>query len=95
MARRPSPSEATVKRLTPAIFAGHPISEMLKQRDVWLDEMGRITHPMIRRKGSDHYEPISWEDAFELVGRELRSLASPDEAAFYTSGRASNEAAFL
>ena len=88
-------AEATVKRLTPAIFAGHPISEMVKQRDVWLDEMGRITHPMIRRKGSDHYEPISWEDAFELVGQELRSLDSPDEAAFYTSGRASNEAAFL
>ncbi len=88
-------AEATVKRLTPAIFAGHPISEMVKQRDVWLDEMGRITHPMIRRKGSDHYEPISWEDAFELVGQELRSLASSDEAAFYTSGRASNEAAFL
>jgi molybdopterin-dependent oxidoreductase alpha subunit len=87
--------EATTKRLTPAIFAGHPISEMVKQRDVWLDEMGRITHPMIRRKGSDHYEPISWEDAFELVGQELRSLDSPDEAAFYTSGRASNEAAFL
>ena len=50
---------------------------------------------MIRRKGADHYEPISWDDAFELIGRELRSLASPDEAAFYTSGRASNEAAFL
>ena len=58
--------EATTKRLTPEIFAGHPISEMLKQRDVWLEELGRITHPMIRRKGSDHYEPISWEDAFEL-----------------------------
>jgi molybdopterin-dependent oxidoreductase alpha subunit len=87
--------EATVKRVTPAMFAGHPISEMIKQRDVWLDELGRITHPMHRRKGSDHYEPISWEDAFELVGQELRGLDSPDEAAFYTSGRASNEAAFL
>ncbi len=88
-------SEATKKRLTPAVFAAHPISEMLKQRDVWLEELGRITHPMLRRKGSDHYEPISWDDAFDLIGRELRSLASPDEASFYTSGRASNEAAFL
>ena len=88
-------SEATTKRLTPEVFAGHPISEMLKQRDVWLEELGRITHPMLRRKGSDHYEPISWDDAFELIGRELRSLDSPDEASFYTSGRASNEAAFL
>ncbi len=88
-------SEATKKRLTPAVFATHPISEMLKERDVWLEELGRITHPMLRRKGSDHYEPISWDDAFELIGRELCSLASPDEASFYTSGRASNEAAFL
>ena len=62
-------SEATTKRLTPEVFAGHPISEMLKQRDVWLDELGRITHPMLRRKGSDHYEPISWDDAFDLIGR--------------------------
>lgn len=88
-------SEATKKRLTPAAFAAHPIAEMLKERDVWLEELGRITHPMLRRKGSDHYEPISWDDAFELIGRELCSLASPDEASFYTSGRASNEAAFL
>ena len=88
-------SEATTKRLTPEVFARHPISELLKQRDVGLEELGRITHPMVRRKGADYYEPISWDDAFELIGRELRSLGSPDEAAFYTSGRASNEAAFL
>ena len=88
-------SEATTKRLTPEVFAHHAISEMLKQRDVWLEELGRITHPMLRRKGSDSYEPICWEDAFELIGRELRSLDSANEASFYTSGRASNEAAFL
>jgi molybdopterin-dependent oxidoreductase alpha subunit len=87
--------EATTKRLTPELFARHSVSELLTQRDVWLEELGRITHPMIRRRGSDHYEPIAWDDAFELIGEELRSLASPDEAAFYTSGRASNEAAFL
>src|SRR6202012_2623455 len=55
----------------------------------------RITHPMIRRKGADRYEPISWNEAFELIGRELTSLASADEPSFYTSGRASNEAAFM
>ncbi len=88
-------SEATTKRLTPEIFAKHSIPEMLRQTDMWLEGLGRITHPMVRRKDADHYEPISWEDAFELIGREIRSLASPDEASFYTSGRASNEAAFI
>jgi molybdopterin-dependent oxidoreductase alpha subunit len=87
--------EATTKRLTPEVFAQHPISALLQERDVSLEELGRITHPMLRRKGSDVYERISWDDAFELIGRELRALDSPDEAAFYTSGRASNEAAFL
>jgi molybdopterin-dependent oxidoreductase alpha subunit len=88
-------SEATTKRLTPEVFAQYPISEMLRHPDAWLDELGRITHPMIRRKNSDVYEPISWSDAFELIGVELRALASADEASFYTSGRASNEAAFM
>jgi molybdopterin-dependent oxidoreductase alpha subunit len=88
-------SEATTKRLTPEVFARHRISEMLAQTDSWLENQGRIIHPMFRKKGADFYEPISWDDAFELIGRELRALASPDEAAFYTSGRASNEAAFL
>lgn len=88
-------SEATLRRLTPDIFRNHPISEMLMQRDFWMEELGRITHPMFRDSGSDHYEPISWEGAFELIGQELRSLSSPDEASFYTSGRASNEAAFM
>jgi molybdopterin-dependent oxidoreductase alpha subunit len=88
-------SEATTKRLTPEVFAQHSIPEMLAKPEVWLEELGRITHPMFRRKGSDKYEPISWENAFELIGNELYSLASPDEASFYTSGRASNEAAFM
>ncbi len=88
-------SEATTKRLTPEVFAKHPISEMLHHPDAWFEDLGRITHPMIRRKNSDHYEAISWTDAFGLIGEELRALASPDEAAFYTSGRASNEAAFM
>src|SRR5260370_41686043 len=68
---------------------------MLTRSDLWLEEQGRITQPMIRGNGSDHYAPISWDDAFTLIARELRPLDSPDQAAFYTSGRASNEAAFL
>ena len=56
---------------------------------------GRMTHPMFLREGATHYEPISWEDAFRILADELNSLASPDEAVFYTSGRTSNEAAFL
>jgi molybdopterin-dependent oxidoreductase alpha subunit len=88
-------SEATTKRLTPEVFAEHSISDLLRCRDVELEHFGRITNPMLRRRGSNHYEPIDWDDAFELIGRELRGLDSPNAAAFYTSGRASNEAAFM
>src|SRR4051794_6446690 len=88
-------SEATRKRITPEFFARHTIPELLQQSDRWMDEQGRLTHPMVRRRGADRYEAISWPDAFAMIARELRSLASPDEASFYTSGRASNEAAFL
>jgi molybdopterin-dependent oxidoreductase alpha subunit len=87
--------EATTKRLTPEVFARHPISELIACTDAQLELMGRITHPMVRREGSNRYEPISWDEAFALIGRELRALESPGEASFYTSGRASNEAAFL
>src|SRR4051812_1659261 len=88
-------SEATKARLTPEVFAANPISELLKKPDVELEQLGRITHPMVRRKGSDRYEPIAWDDAFAMIGSALRGLSSPDEASFYTSGRTSNEAAFL
>ena len=88
-------NEATLARVTPEFFAEHPISDLLKQSDYWLDRQGRITQPMWRRPGSDQYEAISWDAAFALVGRELQALDTANEAAFYTSGRASNEAAFL
>jgi len=88
-------SEAIKARATPEFFAQHSISELAKQSDAWLDRAGRITHPMVRREGSDHYEPIAWDDAFQLIARELHALASSDEATFYTSGRTSNEAAFM
>jgi molybdopterin-dependent oxidoreductase alpha subunit len=88
-------AEATRARVTPGFFAQHSIADLLAQSDLWLDKQGRLTHPMVRRPGSDRYEPISWESAFALIGETLSALPSPDEAAFYTSGRASNEAAFL
>jgi molybdopterin-dependent oxidoreductase alpha subunit len=88
-------SEATRARITPEFFAQHAIPDLLKQSDLWMDQQGRLTHPMVRRRGADRYEAISWPDAFALVARELNALASPNEASFYTSGRASNEAAFL
>jgi molybdopterin-dependent oxidoreductase alpha subunit len=87
-------SEATRKRITAAFFAEHTIADLLQQTDLWMDQQGRLTEPMVRRPGADRYEPISWDDAFALIARELNGLASPNEAAFYTSGRASNEAAF-
>ena len=88
-------AEATRARVTPEFFAQHSIPELLAQSDLWLDKQGRLTHPMVRRPGADHYQAISWDEAFALCARELNALASPDEASFYTSGRASNEAAFL
>jgi molybdopterin-dependent oxidoreductase alpha subunit len=88
-------AEATTRRLTADILAQHSIPSLLDRRDVELDGMGRLTHPMVRRRGSDRYEAIDWADAFAMIGDHLRALDSPNEAVFYTSGRASNEAAFL
>ncbi|HEX7262353.1 MAG TPA: FdhF/YdeP family oxidoreductase [Luteolibacter sp.] len=88
-------SEATRKLADAAFFKAHSIAELAAHNDLWHDRQGRIASPMILREGATHYEPISWTDAFELIVGELRNLATPDEAVFYTSGRASNEAAFL
>jgi molybdopterin-dependent oxidoreductase alpha subunit len=87
--------EATTRRATPELFARYSIAELSEQSDHWLGEQGRITHPMLLQPGERHYEPVAWDAAFALIARELNQLASPDEAAFYTSGRTSNEAAFL
>ncbi len=87
--------EATKNRVSPMFFATHSVSELSELSDYEIGKKGRITHPMILKEGSDHYEEISWEDAFKLIGSELNTLKSPDEAIFYTSGRTSNEAAFL
>jgi molybdopterin-dependent oxidoreductase alpha subunit len=88
-------SEGTHRRIGSEFFRQWTIDALAAQSDAWLESQGRLTHPLVRREGSERYEPIGWEDAFELIGRELNSLLSPDGAAFYTSGRASNEAAFL
>lgn len=88
-------SEATRKRVRPELFAEHSIDDLAARDDYWLNRQGRLTTPMIREDGASHYSPISWEAAFERIARELHGLDSPDQAAFYTSGRTSNEAAFL
>jgi molybdopterin-dependent oxidoreductase alpha subunit len=87
--------EGMSRRIGPEFFRRHSVLELSGQSDHWLGQQGRLTEPMVLRPGAGHYEPISWEDAFALVAGELRALDSPDEAAFYTSGRTSNEAAFM
>jgi molybdopterin-dependent oxidoreductase alpha subunit len=87
--------EATTKRISSEFFSQHSITDLQRRSDYWLGSRGRLTEPMVKRPTSDHYEPISWDQAFQLIAAELNSLTSPNEAAFYTSGRTSNEAAFL
>jgi molybdopterin-dependent oxidoreductase alpha subunit len=88
-------AEATVRRVQPAFFAEHSITELSSKSGWWLEQQGRLTTPMHRAAGSDHYSPVTWDEAFAIAGRHLRSLGSADEAVFYTSGKASNEAAFV
>ncbi|GGT99991.1 FdhF/YdeP family oxidoreductase [Actinomadura citrea] len=86
--------EATARRVTREFFAEHGVEELAGRSDHWLGQQGRLTEPMVKRAGSGHYEPVSWDEAFGLLASELNALDSPDEAVFYTSGRTSNEAAF-
>ena len=87
--------EGTLKRVTAEFFAARSINELSRESDHWLSQQGRLTQPMYLPKGQTHYQPISWEAAFQKIGNKLKSLASPNDAVFYTSGRTSNEAAFL
>lgn len=87
--------EATDRRVDPVFFAKYSVSELSRQSDYWLEYQGRITHPMRYNPTTDHYVETTWVEAFALIGQHLRSLDSPNQAEFYTSGRASNEAAFL
>lgn len=86
--------EGTKKSITAEFFAKYSVEELREKDDFWLNDQGRLTEPMVLRNGT-HYEPISWEAAFAIIADELNSLDSADEAVFYTSGRTSNEAAFL
>ncbi|MGF1429119.1 FdhF/YdeP family oxidoreductase [Kitasatospora sp. LaBMicrA B282] len=86
--------EATERRITRAFFAANPVSELAERSGYWLGQQGRLTEPMLLEPGADHYTPVSWDRAFAIIAEELAALDSPDGAAFYTSGRTSNEAAF-
>ncbi|AGC46139.1 oxidoreductase alpha (molybdopterin) subunit [Myxococcus stipitatus DSM 14675] len=87
--------EGTKERVTPDFFRQWSVADLCAQSDYWLGKQGRLTHPMVLREGATHYTPISWDEAFALVAEELQALPTPDAACFYTSGRTSNEAAFL
>lgn len=87
--------EATRRRVTAEFFAEHSVADLKERDDYWLGQQGRLTEPMYLAEGATHYVPISWESALGILAKELRELADPREAIFYTSGRTSNEAAFL
>jgi molybdopterin-dependent oxidoreductase alpha subunit len=87
--------EATRRRISRELLARTPVAELLAHDDHWLEAQGRLVEPILRRPGAGCFEPIGWDEAYARVAAELRALESPDQAVFYTSGRASNEAAFL
>jgi molybdopterin-dependent oxidoreductase alpha subunit len=87
--------EATPLTIPTRFWAEHPVDDLLTRTDYWLGMQGRLTEPVYKAPGKDRYEPISWGDAFAILGRELNALDSPDHAAFYTSGRTANETAFV
>src|SRR6266550_4527379 len=87
--------ELTKRRVTREFFATWTVGELERQSDHWLEEQGRLTEPMRYDAATDHYVPVDWAEAFALIGRELNALDDPNEAEFYTSGRTSNEAAFM
>jgi len=86
--------EATTKRVPPEFFASNTVTSLLRKSDYELEDMGRLTHPLVYDRATDTYRAVEWEDAFARIGEILRTL-SPDQVEFYTSGRASNEAAYL
>ena len=87
--------EATTKTINADFFRRHSIDELATWSDYKIGKAGRLLQPMVLRPGSRHYEPIAWQDAFNLAAKHFNDLHSPNEAIFYTSGRTSNEAAFL
>ncbi|WP_209329399.1 FdhF/YdeP family oxidoreductase [Lunatimonas salinarum] len=87
--------EITKNRVDAAFFQKHKVAELMAESDHWLEKQGRLTEPLMLRPGSDQYEPVSWECAFSEIASHLHRLECPDESIWYTSGRTSNEAAFL
>ncbi|WP_343690665.1 FdhF/YdeP family oxidoreductase [Chitinophaga sp.] len=87
--------EATTKRLDATFFAENSVAALAELTDYEIGKKGRVAQPMYLAEGATHYTPISWDKAFEKIGTHLNALSSPNEAIFYTSGRTSNEAAFL
>lgn len=87
--------ESTKKRVTPDFFARYSIQELAAKSDYWLNRQGRLTSPMVRQANATHYQPIGWKEAFATIAQELNNLDSPDRACFYTSGKTTNEPAFL
>src|SRR5271156_7061747 len=87
--------ESTKKRIGPEFFARHSIAELAAKSDYWLNQQGRLTSPMVRQANATHYQPITWPDAFAMIAQELNALDSPNRASFYTSGKTTNEPAFL
>ena len=87
--------ESTNKRVGPDFFAKYSIAELAAKSDYWLNQQGRLTSPMVRHANTTHYQPITWPDAFAMLAQELNALDSPDQASFYTSGKTTNEPAFL
>ncbi|MFJ6212998.1 FdhF/YdeP family oxidoreductase [Streptomyces sp. NPDC092296] len=86
--------EATERRIDREFFATHPVADLAERSGYWLGQQGRLTEPMLLDAGADRYEPVGWERAFDIIAEEIAALDSPDGAAFYTSGRTGNEAAF-
>jgi molybdopterin-dependent oxidoreductase alpha subunit len=87
--------EATPLTVGASFWAEHSVTDLAARSERWLGQQGRLVEPVYKPAGAGHYEPIGWSDAFAIVADRLNALASPDEASFYTSGRASNEAAFV
>jgi molybdopterin-dependent oxidoreductase alpha subunit len=87
--------EATSRRIGREFFASYPVAELRAREGRWLEAQGRLAEPVRLRPGADYFEPVAWDEAFAAAGAALRALGAPSRAVFYTSGRASNEAAFL
>ena len=87
--------EAMKANVDASFFQKYSITDLLKKSDFWLNNQGRISQPMIRNEGANHYKPIDWNEAFDLVAQHIQSMEDPERGVYYTSGRTSNEAAFL